>query len=155
MTLTLCRSCAAPVCPAGLDSPPLPYLQALPYGGGPLRCLALRRMYRLGPQHTQELGRLTALTQLQLAADWWVVGCGTDGRQGLERIGGWCIIRIFEALFAAAAGGGLVGGGGSRGQTSMRCTGPVWRFVGQSLGEQVWGAAEHGYVALLEVEVKK
>ncbi|GFR46677.1 hypothetical protein Agub_g8293, partial [Astrephomene gubernaculifera] len=54
----------------GLDCPPKALLEAFPYGGGPLRQLALRKVYRITGGQLEAVGRLTALTELQLSADW-------------------------------------------------------------------------------------
>ncbi|EFJ43256.1 hypothetical protein VOLCADRAFT_106888 [Volvox carteri f. nagariensis] len=67
----------------GLDCPPRALLEALPPGGGPLRRLALRKLYRLTSEHLTALGALTRLTELQLSAD-WCLHPGSDTPPPLE-----------------------------------------------------------------------
>ncbi|GLI62556.1 hypothetical protein VaNZ11_005223 [Volvox africanus] len=114
----------------GLDCPPRDLLEALPRGGGPLRLLALRKLYRLTSDHLNALGALTNLTELQLAADWCLhpgrdapppldlqelAGDLENGPMMMVDIGGEDIGLLFAQvapLVAGPQGGGDGGGDG-------------------------------------------
>ncbi|GIL69736.1 hypothetical protein Vretimale_10237 [Volvox reticuliferus] len=114
----------------GLDCPPRELLEALPPGGGPLRLLALRKIYRLTSDHLNALGALTNLTELQLSADWCLhpgrnapppldlldfAGDLENGPMMMVDIGGEDIGLLFAQAAPVIAGPEGGGGGGDGG----------------------------------------